>query len=244
MVKDQEDRAVGNRLPRFYRKGIVRGERFDLMTRGRGPGWLLGLLLVLSLASFAIAAPVSQQAPRATPKLTPATAPLVVARPDVVVKNIQVVPAQPKTGEYFEVRIELINQGKAATGPGQQCIIDIEPSGFTPAPSPVQGIITPNKSFFLVKKYVFMEAGNYKVLARPIPGPKNAVVKPFTVVLAATGSQPAPVPQLMEGVGTSGGNNSSGAGGEAQTGKLQNPGTIRHFDPQPEPPRPAQVQGK
>jgi hypothetical protein len=198
------------------------------------------LLLAMFLTSSALAAPLvkPQVAPSPAKIATPVMAPSVAAIPDVFVKNIQLVPAQPKVGENFEVHIELFNKGKGVTGPGQKCLVSIVPETFTPDPFLIEGSIAPNQSKLIVKKHVLSTAGDYTVQARPIPGPSNAVIKPFVVVPTAISTQPEPAGKQLGSGGTLGGDKSTKAEEEEEilTKKLLLPGTIKKFDPQPEPP--------
>jgi hypothetical protein len=201
-------------------------------------GFITCLFLVFSMTSTALAAQVMKSAPKVAPtQVAPPATQMVAATPDVFVKSIEIVPAQPKAGESFEVRIELFNKGNMATGPNQKCLVSIEPDTFTPAPFPVEGSIAPNQAKLIIKKYVFMEPGNHTVQARPIPGPSNAVIKPFVVAPTATSTQPEPAGKQLESGGTPGMNKSIRAEDEeeVQNRKLH-PGVIKHFDPQPEPP--------
>jgi hypothetical protein len=152
-------------------------------------GFVIGLFLSLTPTTGALAAQVIKSAPKVAPtQVAPPATQMVAAIPDVFVKNIQIIPAQPKVGEYFEVRVELFNKGKGATGPGQKYILGIAPGGGNSGPFPLEGIIAPNQSHFIVKKYVFMEAGDYAVAVRPVPGPSDSDIKPFKVVKAISAS--------------------------------------------------------
>ena len=165
---------------------------------------LVGLFQATALATVAAAASAVTTAPKLAPKqpatVVPGAVPMVAAPADVIVKSIRIVPVQPKAGDSFEIHVELFNKGKGSTGPGQQYSLGIEPlAGWDSGPHPLEGVIAPNKSMVIIRKLVISSAGNYRVLARPAPGPdtpeiKQFVVAPKPVVKSAPVVSPRTVP--------------------------------------------------
>lgn len=150
---------------------------------------LLILVLLLGIAAVACGPGEEPSAPPSPPGGEQPTQP--VLRPDLVISTIEVIPAQPQSGQFFSLNIYVANQGQASSGDYDVAINiqDISHGGTYPIGTFRQGAMHPGEDYcvYTSANVLVNDPGSYQVNVEIIPflfddgnTGNNSVSKPFT----------------------------------------------------------------
>ena len=150
---------------------------------------LLILVLLLGIAAVACGGGEEPFTPPSSSDGEQPTQPEL--RPDLVISTIEVIPAQPQSGQFFGLNVYVANQGQASSGKYDVAINiqDISHGGTYPIGTFRQGAMNVGESYCVYSStnVLVNDPGSYQVNVEIIPflfddgnTGNNSVSKPFT----------------------------------------------------------------